>query len=828
MDRTRIAALFIAVLLLLTACKNSTTSPSATEQESLTTGSVTPGTGTPGREQFVFTRENFPRMDGSTSTAPLAEAVACVLLGEPREDVADLVNFNRTTQSFRNLAAGLCDILIVSEPSPDVFSEMEAKGFKYEMAPIATEALVFIVNAANPVESLTIEQIQGIYTGKIANWRDVGGKDVEIVPFQRNAEAGSQVLMEKLVMDGLDMTAAPTQSVMTAFGMGELIEAMKGFDGSANSIGYTMYYYAEEMRMAEGLKIIAVGGVQPGAGTIRGGGYPFLNPYYVVIGAAEPEDSPARMMYEWLISSEGQDLINSEGYVSVSEPDMDRDVRTDYSQLTPYDPKSTMHSRLREGALTKLTPSADYGMLLPYTGSVVTLDGGSMQAVKYGLVTTDGMVVTDAIYDGIARACDYSAYTYYDAPTLPAYTLTINMPGADNWWFNQRLAACALDGSWITPFNYAEIQYSKDLIFLRHNYDSGADIDIYDYTGKRLYNMAELSVMNEVDLGMAYFSGIDSEGYAHTALRNGGIAFIDLLSGTYRTIGFDDASGFSDGYAAVGVWDTDTGLWRWGFINTDFELVLEPVYQYVRQFIDGIATVTMPDGEVCLIDKRGNKLLSVEYGYIDQNYDGSGFSVYDYNMDTTRFYTTDLLEIPMSTKYGICDHAYSIGGGWYQADCFEESLYNADGNNISARIGKVLFSQKEERLFPDVSYFSEVVGEYIVYTGENDRTGVMTLDGKEIVPPEMGVRITITGDDGAASAFVMNTSYYYYYEYERPISLSFKLFGTDGRVIASGSGILSYVEELGLYSILEEDRFTYMDKSGNIMISIPMMSYMLD
>jgi phosphate transport system substrate-binding protein len=256
-------------------------------------------------------------MDGSTSTAPLAQAVATVLLGESREAVAHLVDFNRTTESFRNLANGLCDILIVSEPAPEVFVELQNMGFEIDIAPIALDALVFIVNADNPVNSLTHQQIQQIYTGRITNWSEVGGADMEIVPFQRNAEAGSQVLMEKLVMDGLQMTDAPTQHFMTAFGMGELITAMKGFDGSASAIGFTVFFFAEDMGMADGLKILSVDGVTPNADTIRSGAYPFINPYYVVIGANEPENSPARIMWNWLQSEDGQKLINLEGYVSM-------------------------------------------------------------------------------------------------------------------------------------------------------------------------------------------------------------------------------------------------------------------------------------------------------------------------------------------------------------------------------------------------------------------------------------------------------------------------------------------------------------------------------
>ena len=305
----------LTAALLLTACNNGG-EPAPQPPPVEPTPPVLQGTPME-REEFVFTRENFPRMDGSTSTGPLAQAAASVLLGEPREAVAELAIFNRTTQSFRNLASGLCDILIVSEPTPEVLEELRRQRFELDMSPIALDALAFIVNASNPVNSLTIEQIQGIYTGRITNWREVGGDDTEITAFQRNAEAGSQVLMEKLVMDGLNMAQAPTQTFMTAFGMGELITAIQGFDGSASAIGYTVFYYAEDMRMAEGLKIIAVDGIRPNAETIRSGEYPFINPYYVVIGADELEDSPSRIMYNWLLSDEGQRLAGLEGYVSM-------------------------------------------------------------------------------------------------------------------------------------------------------------------------------------------------------------------------------------------------------------------------------------------------------------------------------------------------------------------------------------------------------------------------------------------------------------------------------------------------------------------------------
>lgn len=262
---------------------------------------------------FRFTRSNFPTLDGSTSMKPMGEAIASVLLGIDREEASEMLEFHRTTQSFNYLMNGSADVLICAQPSQEIFDTMEENNFEYEMAPFATEALVFIVNANNPVDSLTTEQIQGIYTGEITNWSQVGGNDSEIVPIQRNHEAGSQVMMENLVMDGLTMMEPPTTYVATE--MNALMEVIRSYDNTADAIGYSVYYYAANMSMADGLKIIAVDGVQPSEQTIADASYPFRNPYFVVINGNEREDSPSRILYNWLLSEEGQSLVSAEGYV---------------------------------------------------------------------------------------------------------------------------------------------------------------------------------------------------------------------------------------------------------------------------------------------------------------------------------------------------------------------------------------------------------------------------------------------------------------------------------------------------------------------------------
>ena len=272
---------------------------------------------TPQPEAFRFTRENMPRLDGSTSTAPLAEAVCSVLLGESREDVSDLVQFNKTTTAYYNLMEGKADLLIVGEANADVLAAKEEQGFQWEQKPFATDAFVFVVNADNPVNSITVDQARRIYTGEITNWKELGGEDREIIPFQRNEEAGSQALMEKLVMQGTPMMEAPTGYIIGS--MGQLMEAVKSYDNSPGAIGYSVYYYAEEMEMAQGLKLLQLEGVEPNPDTIRGEQYPLLNPKYVVLPADAAEDDPSRILYNWLLSEEGQKLVAHEGYVSILE-----------------------------------------------------------------------------------------------------------------------------------------------------------------------------------------------------------------------------------------------------------------------------------------------------------------------------------------------------------------------------------------------------------------------------------------------------------------------------------------------------------------------------
>ena len=317
MKKTAVILVLVLLLGILSACGETPDTPQTTAAGTAQSEIKTEPQTEPDLPEFRFTRENFPRLDGSTSCLPLAEAICSVLLGESREQVQDLIQFNRTTQSFRNLMDGSCDLLIAGEPNAAVYEEMKDRGFEADIETFGRDALVFVVNESNPVDNLTTEQLRGIYSGEITNWSEVGGEDAPIVPIQRNEGAGSQALMKKLVMKDTPLMEAPAEYIPGS--MGELMTVVKSYDNSANAIGYSVYYYANDMEMAKGLKLLKIDGVEPSRQTIHDMTYPHLNAYYCVIAHDTPEGSPTRILYDWLLSDDGQRLISGEGYVAVKD-----------------------------------------------------------------------------------------------------------------------------------------------------------------------------------------------------------------------------------------------------------------------------------------------------------------------------------------------------------------------------------------------------------------------------------------------------------------------------------------------------------------------------
>jgi len=264
-----------------------------------------------------YDADNIPRLDGSLANEPLLMRMMQELTGVDAETaevyLADSFENGGTSTSWGKLIYNSMDLIVSYEAPQEIKDMYETEMNDLEIEPLGRDGLVFIVNANNPVESLTVEQIRDIYTGEITDWSEVGGNPGKIKAFQRNSTSGSQTLLKKLVMNARE-PMEPDKELLIGT-MGELIEAVAGYDGSGDALGFSVYYYADKMKSDPNLKMIQVNGVTPSNESIEDNSYPLVNDFYVAIRASEEEGSPARELRDWLLSDSGKKLLEEEGYV---------------------------------------------------------------------------------------------------------------------------------------------------------------------------------------------------------------------------------------------------------------------------------------------------------------------------------------------------------------------------------------------------------------------------------------------------------------------------------------------------------------------------------
>ncbi len=258
----------------------------------------------------LYTDENYPKVDGSTATAPLAEAFEANFKGKKIDEVN--VEHSKTHKAYEKLINKELDLILVTSPSEDEEKLAEKANVELEVTKVVNEGFVFFLNKNNPVNSLTVEQIQKIYSGEITNWKEVGGNDEEIIAYQRPKNSGSQTGMLDLVMKDKKIKDAPKEDI--AMSMSDIIDAVSNYDNKESAIGYSYYYYANTMYLSDEIKLLKVDGVEPNNDTIKNGEYPILTAYYIV-NRKDDISSEAESLKENMLSTRGQKVAEEAGYV---------------------------------------------------------------------------------------------------------------------------------------------------------------------------------------------------------------------------------------------------------------------------------------------------------------------------------------------------------------------------------------------------------------------------------------------------------------------------------------------------------------------------------
>lgn len=262
--------------------------------------------------------DELPRIDGASAAFPVYSAFIHAVYPNTKETElwGNVFQYNNTVGGYIELAKKNTDIFIGAYPSKDQITYAEKCNTEFVYTQIGWEAFVFFVHKDNPINSLTTEQIKGIYSGEITNWSQVGGSDEEIIPFQRDNNSGSQSMMIRFMGD-TPLMQAETKVIQ---GMGAVVEEVVDYQSRAGSIGYSFRYYLEGIVQNPEVKMIAVEGVAPTAENIRNNTYPIVTPVYAVTYENNPNPNVARLV-EWILSDEGQYIIEKTGYVGMKKDD---------------------------------------------------------------------------------------------------------------------------------------------------------------------------------------------------------------------------------------------------------------------------------------------------------------------------------------------------------------------------------------------------------------------------------------------------------------------------------------------------------------------------
>lgn len=264
-----------------------------------------------------------PALDGATALFPVYSAFAQALYPDgttydnQKNDAGNpLIICTKTNEAYRRLINGQADIIFVAQPSDAQVKAAKSAGVEFEMVPFGKEAFVFIVNKDNPLDNITIEQIQQVYSGKITDWSSLGIEGLnDIVAYQRPKDSGSQTALEKLMGDIPLMT--PPQKLVMDF-MAEILETIE-YRNLPNAIGYTFRFFCTEM-VGSDVKLLSVNGIAPTAENIRNNSYPITSTLYAITRKGDPNPN-TRAVLEWIQSPQGMELIEKSGYIPWIEYD---------------------------------------------------------------------------------------------------------------------------------------------------------------------------------------------------------------------------------------------------------------------------------------------------------------------------------------------------------------------------------------------------------------------------------------------------------------------------------------------------------------------------
>ena len=258
---------------------------------------------------------DLPLMDGGTSLYPVYAAFARAVYPEAAISKTnnEYLRCSKTPGAYERLIAGEADIIFVPIPSAEQMQNAEDMGVELVCTPFLKEAFVFFVNKSNPVESLSIKQLQAVYSGDITEWSQLGVSGLgDIKAFQRNEGSISQRALE-LFMSDKPIMKPPMEDVLSDVGV--IVSRAADYKNLKNSIGFSFRFYATEMIKNHKIKLLNINGAEPSVANIEDGTYPASAYFYAVTRSDMSENT--RRLLDWITGEQGQKLVKMTGYAPV-------------------------------------------------------------------------------------------------------------------------------------------------------------------------------------------------------------------------------------------------------------------------------------------------------------------------------------------------------------------------------------------------------------------------------------------------------------------------------------------------------------------------------
>ena len=335
--------------------------------------------------------DELPRVDGAKALEPFYDDIFARLLGISIEDAKTLVMCNNTPSAYKNLTYGNADMIFCALPSEEQIAEAEENGVEFEYHTVLSGGFVFFVNKDNPVNSVTQEELKGIVSGKITNWKELGGEDEPIILYQRNEGSGSQTGLYRYVL--------PKEEVMPPIleryedSMEGVVDRVSDYENGRGAISYSYYYYVANMYTSDEIKLLGIDGISPSDETISKGEYPFLNFSQIVTRSDLPENSIVRDIIRFVQGADGADIARANGYVPYLPSEGSAGTgkeRVSYDSYGTIEKNKELHGRLASANEFSLT------------GTGKTISSTIIKDREYGVCRNNPDILDLENLDGIA------------------------------------------------------------------------------------------------------------------------------------------------------------------------------------------------------------------------------------------------------------------------------------------------------------------------------------------------------------------------------------------------------------------------------------------